>query len=75
MSSFQAWSTADEIKWLDKIGSAHTSTRNMPVKKLLEGYLQGLKKRYYMPTIVREEVEAHAKQLLQQLNMQNRKPL
>lgn len=68
MAAFYAWTTADEIKWLDKIGSAHPGCVNISKRKMLEGYLEGLKRRYFMPTIVREEVEAHAKQLLQQLN-------
>lgn len=63
----QAWPTRDEIAWLNKIGNTHADCQLIPKKKMLEGYLVGLNRRYYMAAIVREEAAAHAKVLLQQL--------
>lgn len=74
LSSHQAWSTDDELSYIERIGEHSIHTRCIPRAELLKNYLHAMRQRKkwdqlnkqkVMKAIFREMMAAHSESALQ----------
>ena len=68
----KSWSTEKEIGFLSEnqqftLGTSHSSTKYIPRREILEGYLEGAKKRTDWGDMDKFKIIAHVEKLLEEI--------